>query len=240
MSTIERNLSTSTALEAGDDLAFERLAAARRSCRAFLPDPLPQALIGRILAIAQRAPSWSNVQPWRLLITRGEATERFRRLMLEKAGSSAPARRDFPFPREYAGDHLARRRACGFQLYAAVGIERGDKAAYAHQTMRNFALFDAPHVAIVTSDEALGVYGAVDCGGYISHFMLAARSLGVGTIAQGSLAEYAADIREHFSLPDNQRVVCGISFGWPDDAAAANGFKTERAVQSEVVTWVAS
>ena len=235
---MERSLPTSAALQAGDGLAFERLADARRSCRAFLPDPLPQALIGRILAIAQRAPSWSNVQPWQLLITRGEGTERFRRLMLNKAGSSAPARRDFPFPREYAGDHLARRRACGFQLYAAVGIERGDKAAYAHQTMRNFALFDAPHVAIVTSDEALGVYGAVDCGGYVSHFMLAAQSLGVGTIAQAALAEYAADIREHFSLPDNRRVVCGISFGWPDDAHAANSFRTERAVQSEVVTWV--
>ncbi len=224
--------------ETEEDPAFERLAAARRSCRAFLPEALPEELIGRILSTAQRAPSWNNVQPWQLIITRGEGTERFRRMMLAKAGSADPARRDFPFPREYAGDYLQRRRSCGFQLYGAVGIQRGDKEAYACQTMRNFAFFDAPHVAIVTSDEALGVYGAVDCGGYVSHFMLAAQSLGVGSIAQGALAEYAGDIRDHFRLPDSRRVVCGISFGWPDESHPANGFITERAPLSQVVTWV--
>lgn len=227
-------------LETGDDLAFERLAGARRSCRSFLPESLPEDLIDQILTTAQRAPSWNNVQPWQILVTRDDGTARFRQMMLAKANAADPARRDFPFPREYAGDYLQRRRSCGFQLYAAIGIQRGDKAAYAAQTMRNFAFFGAPHVAIVTTEEALGVYGAVDCGGYVSHFMLAAASLGVGTIAQGALAEYAADIRDYFSLPDSRRVVCGISFGWPDHSHPANSFATERAALSEVVTWVSS
>ncbi|MGI6854411.1 nitroreductase [Mesorhizobium sp. 1B3] len=226
--------------ESSDYTVFDRLAEARRSCRAFLPDPLPEEMIGRVLRTAQRTPSWNNAQPWQLIITRGKGTERFRRMMQAKAVSSDASRRDFAFPREYAGEYLTRRRACGFQLYAAVGIQRGDKEGYARQTMRNFSFFDAPHVAIVTSEEALGVYGAVDCGGYVSHFMVAAQSLGIGTIAQGALAEYAADIREHFNLPDNRRVVCGISFGWPDHSHPANSFATERATLSEVVTWVSS
>jgi nitroreductase len=237
---MERRYLKTLGLETDDYRAFDRLAGARRSCRAFLPDALPEDLIDRIVTTAQRAPSWNNVQPWQLIVTRGEGTERFRRMLQAKAGSSDPARRDFPFPREYAGDYLMRRRACGFQLYAALGIQRGDKEAYMRQTMRNFAFFDAPHVAIVTSDEALGVYGAVDCGGYVSHFMLAAQSLGVGTIAQGALAEYAADIRDYFGLPDGRRVVCGISFGWPDHNHPANSFMTERVGLSEVVTWVSS
>ncbi|CAM5768875.1 nitroreductase [Bosea minatitlanensis] len=223
--------------ETQEHRAFDRLASARHSCRGFLPAPLPQPLIRRILETAQRAPSWSNVQPWQVVVTSGEGTERFRRTMLAKAGSSEPMRRDFAFPRAYSEAQLARRRACGFQLYAAVGIPRGDREGYARQTMRNFAFFDAPHVAIVTTDEALGVYGAVDCGGYVSHFMLAAQSLGVGTIAQGALAEYAGDIRAHFGLGEDRRVVCGIAFGWPDPAHPANSFKTGRAALSEVVTW---
>lgn len=216
---------------------FDNLVRERRSCRAFLPEALPEHLIATVLATSQRAPSWNNVQPWQVIVTSGAATERFRDILLAKANSNDPERRDFPFPREYAGDYLQRRRACGFQLYGAVGIERGDKAAYARQTMRNFAFFDAPHVAVVTTEEALGVYGAVDCGGYVSHFMLAAQSLGIASIAQGALAEYAGDIRDHFQIPDNRRVVCGISFGWPDTKHPSNSFMTERAPLDTVVRW---
>jgi hypothetical protein len=55
---------------------------------------------------------------------------------------------------------------------------RGDREAYAKQGLENYRLFGAPHVAIVTSDEALGTYGAVDCGAYVNNFLLAAQSLG--------------------------------------------------------------
>jgi hypothetical protein len=74
------------------------------------------------------------------------------------------------FPREYRGAYLERRRACGFRLYEAVGVARGDREAYAKQGFENYRLFGAAHVAIVTSDEALGTYGAVDCGAYVNKF----------------------------------------------------------------------
>ena len=85
---------------------------------------------------------------------------------------------DFPFPREYLGVYLERRRESGFQLYNSLGIARGDKAAYAKQALENYNFFGAPHVAIIHTDEALGVYGAIDCGAYVSNFMLAAQALG--------------------------------------------------------------
>ena len=88
---------------------------------------------------------------------------------------------------EQGGAYQQRRRECGFGLYDAVGIAHGDRAASARQAMENFRLFGAPHVAIVTSEKALGVYGAVDCGAYVNNFMLAARSLGVASIAQAAL-----------------------------------------------------
>lgn len=234
---MQKHVDVSKAIDAEKFRNFDTLVRERRSCRAFVPEALPDNLIATVLETAQRAPSWNNVQPWQVIVTSGAATERFRNALLAKASSNAPERRDFPFPREYAGEYLQRRRTCGFQLYGAVGIERGDKAAYAKQTMRNFAFFDAPHVAVVTTEEALGVYGAVDCGGYVSHFMLAAQSLGIASIAQGALAEYAGDIRDHFGIPSNRRVVCGISFGWPETNHPSNRFMTERAPIDEVVRW---
>jgi len=145
---------------------------------------------------------------------------------------------DFPFPREYRGVYLDRRRESGFQLYNALGIVRGDKAGYRQQSLQNFKLFGAPHVAIITTDEALGVYGAVDCGGYVGNFMLAAQALGVATIPQAALAGYSDVIRTHFGLGDDRRVVCGISFGFADQDHPANSYRTNRAPVGDAATFL--
>jgi nitroreductase len=198
---------------------------------------VPRPAIERILELAQRTASWCNAQPWQVIVTSGAATERFRDAMYGHA-SSTPAASDIPFPREYRGVYLARRRECGFQLYDSVGIRRGDREASARQGMENFRLFGAPHVAILTTDEALGVYGAVDCGAWVSNFCLAARSLGVATIAQAALASHSKFVRSHFGIGDERLVVCGISFGYEDASHPANSFRTRRAPLSEAVTWL--
>ena len=139
---------------------MEDLLAQRFSCRAFKPDPVPRAAIERILNAAQKTASWCNSQPWRLEITSGAATAKFRDLMYGTASSGKPNSGDFPFPREYRGVYLERRRESGFQLYNSLGIPRGDKNGYAKQALENFNFFGAPHVAIVhtcllyTSDAA--------------------------------------------------------------------------------------
>jgi nitroreductase len=145
---------------------------------------------------------------------------------------------DIAFPREYRGVHLLRRRECGFQLYESVGIARGDRAASARQTLENFRFFGAPHVAIVTTEVELGVYGAIDCGAYVANFVLAAQSLGVATIAQAALAAHSPFIRDFFSLSADRQIVCGISFGYEDTDHPANSFRTSRAPLPEMVTWI--
>jgi nitroreductase len=222
---------------ASDAGVLERLLSTRHSCRGFLRDSVDDDRIARILSIAQRTPSWCNAQPWQVIITKGAATERFRAALSDYVTKNPPAP-DMAFPREYRGAYLERRRACGFRLYEAVGVARGDREAYATQGLENYKLFGAPHVAIITSDEALGTYGAVDCGAYVNNFLLAAQSLGVASIPQAALASHSKFVREHFGLGDDRLVVCGISFGYEDRASMANGFRTDRASLDEVVTWV--
>ena len=216
---------------------LECLLSPRHSCRGFLPDSVDDDLIARILSISQRTPSWCNAQPWQVIITKGAATERFRAALCDHITKNPPAP-DMAFPREYRGAYLERRRACGFRLYEAVGVARGDREAYAKQGFENYRLFGAPHVAIVTSDEALGTYGAVDCGAYVNNFLLAAQSLGVASIPQAALASHSKFVREHFGLGDERLIVCGISFGYEDRASRANSFRAKRASLDEVVTWV--
>lgn len=217
--------------------SFAQLLARRYSCRGFLPRAVPRATLERLLEVAQRTPSWCNAQPWQVHVTSGAATERFRSALLAYAAAHAPGP-DYPFPREYRGVYLERRRECGFQLYEAVGVARGDRAASARQATENFRLFGAPHALVVTTDEALGVYGVLDCGAWVNNFMLAAAAEGIACIAQAALAAHPKLLREFFGLGEDRRVVCGMSFGYEDAQHPANRFRTRRAPLGEVARWL--
>src|ERR1700759_4838446 len=217
---------------------LEELLGERYSVRAFLPQEVDRKTIEHVLTVAQRTASWCNSQPWQVVIASGEAKERFRKAIYAEAASGAAESSDFPFPREYLGVYLERRRESGFQLYNTLGIPRGDKAGYAKQALENYNFFGAPHVAIIHTDEPLGVYGAIDCGAYVGNFMLAAQALGLGTIPQAALARHSGMIRRHFGLGDDRRVVCGISFGFPDREHRINGYRTSRASIPDTVTFV--
>jgi nitroreductase len=217
---------------------LEQLARDRYSCRGFRPDALPRATIDRILTIAQRSPSWCNSQAWQLTVGSAAATDRVRTALLAHVQRGGAAKPDLDWPREYRGVYLQRRRECGFQLYAATGVARGDKEAAERQRLENFRFFGAPHVAIVTTEEPLGTYGAIDCGAYVAMFMLAARACGVASIAMAALAAYADFWREQWGLDAQRQVVCGLAFGFEDAAHPANGFRTSRASVSDAAQWV--
>lgn len=219
------------------DTSLDALLAARHSCRAFRPDPVPRALVDELLALAQRTPSWCNTQPWQVHLTSGAATQRLRDgLRAFVAGGGFDP--DLPFPREYAGVHRARRRECAAQLYESLGIAPDDRAASGAQTFRNFELFDAPHVAVLTTEESLGVYGVLDVGLWLHGFLLAATSRGIATVPQAALAGCAPFLRDFFDLPEGRQVVCAVSFGWADHDHPANSFRTTRAGLADAVSWL--
>lgn len=223
------------ALAAGADAdadfaVISRLIDQRITCRAYRSDPVPRAVIDRILQASQRAPSWCNVQPWELIITEGEGTRKFVDAMVAHVTSGeARPNSDIPFPSAYVGIYDQRRKGVGKQLYEAVGIAKGDRDGSRRQTLENFRLFGAPHTAIVTVDRNLGPYAAIDAGLYLGYFTLCAQSLGVGTTAQAALAMYCDFVRGYFDISEDRQILCGISFGWPDESHPVNNFRTARA-----------
>lgn len=222
--------------QATDHDVVDRLLRNRYSCRAFEPDPLPASLIEAMLASAQRTASWCNVQPWRVIVTAGEGTERFRRA-LQDAATREDVNTDIPLPRGYHGVYQDRRRESGSALYETLGIGRDDRAGRMRQSLENFSLFGAPHALIVHSDAQLGEYGYVDCGGYIANLLIAAQALGIAAIPQAAIAMQSRLIHEHFGLPEDRVVVAGVSFGRAAEHPV-NGFRTSRAPLRDAVTWV--
>ena len=215
---------------------LDALMVRRYSCRGFRADPVPRETIENIVATARRTPSWCNAQPWQVTITSGRETDAFRSALKTEVETGSH-QSDIPFPAKYSGVYQDRRRTCGWALYEAVGVTKGDRDGSARQMMKNFYLFGAPHCAIISSPGELGPYGALDCGGFVTAFTLAATAAGVATIPQAALASYSPFIRTYFGIPDDRLVLCGISFGYEDPDHPANSFRTERASVADIVDW---
>jgi nitroreductase len=219
-------------------IVLERLLAERHSCRAFLPVEVEKSTIEWIFATAQRTASWCNSQPWQATILSGPALDRMKAAIEDAAESSLCHGSDFPFPAEYTGVYGDRRRECGFQLYSSVGIARGDRAGYARQSAQNYRLFEAPHAAILTTDPGLGVYGAVDVGGYVQVLLLAMQAQRVAAIPQAALANYSKQVKAAARIPEERLLVCTVAFGYENGDHPVNRFRTSRAPLSDVVTWI--
>lgn len=213
---------------------FRKLVSERWSCRAYLPDQVPDDVIREMFEIAQRTPSWCNTQPWQVHVTKGETTRRFAKSLTEHAEAHEETP-DLDMPSGYHGVYRDRRRAAGYALYASLGISKEDWDARVAQRLKNFDFFGAPHVAIVTTDREQGTYGAIDCGGYVTNLLLAAQSLGVATIPQAAVAMHSGHVREYLDLPDDRLVVCAVSFGYADTGHPVNRFRTERAAVDDTV-----
>ena len=171
------------------------------------------------------------------MVTKGDETKSFAKTLVD-AANAGPMEPDFDWPKQYTGDYQDRRRVCGYQLYESLGIARDDREKRAEQMMQNFKFFGAPHVAIVTTEADLGPYGAMDCGGFIALFTLAARALGVASVVQASVTGYAPIIRSHFGISENRLIQTAISFGYEDKDHPANSFRTQRAIIEDVLNIV--
>jgi nitroreductase len=210
---------------------------ARASVRGFAPEPIAHERLQALFAVGQRASSWCNIQPWRVVVTEPPHTDRLRAALLTAAASSLPTP-DLAFPIEYPEPYNAHRRACAGALYGAMGLARDDKSGRYDAWLRNFAIFDAPHVAIVSVDRRLGPYALVDIGVWLGTLLAAAAVANLATCPLASVAAYPAVLRAHLPIADEQQILFGIAIGQPADAPA-NACRTTRAAIDANVTFVA-
>ena len=208
-------------------MELETAISERRSVRAFRPEPVPEPTLRSIFERAQRAPSWCNIQPWRVWIASGETRAHLAAAM-SRAATSDPPSPDVPFPFDYPEPYATHRRACGRALYEAMGVARDDSAARQAAWLRNFVAFDAPHIAIVGIDKRFDLYAALDVGCWLQTVLLLARSEGVSACAQASLSLYPAVSRTILGVPDEVKILFGIALGYEDPTAAANACRTAR------------
>lgn len=221
-----------------DTLTFQDAARIRRSFRGFLDTPVPDDILQDVLHDAQCAPSNCNTQPWDVHIVSGEKLAGLSELIHAKndAGQFTP---DFTFEMgDFYGAYGERKDAQGKAYYEAMNVMRADKEGRARAAALNYSFFGAPHVALLFMPSfGDNVRTAGDLGMYGQTFLLSLAARGLGGIPQTSLGFFAGTIREYLGIPEELKMLFGISFGYPDEVAPGNRMRMDRAPLSETVTF---
>lgn len=213
---------------APEQITFKDVIYNRRSTRGFLPEPVPQSTLDEIFKWAQQAPSNCNIQPWKVYVASGETKDKISSTLVELVTSGAPQNPDYQYPGKFEGEYRRRQVECAVELYGAMGIERDDKIGRAKASLRNYELFDAPHVLYIGMHKNFGTTVALDVGMYAQTLMLAMAAHGVASCAQGALRYYPDIVKECFDIPEDINILFGISFGYEDTSISANNTRVAR------------
>jgi nitroreductase len=212
----------------------------RKSVRAFLDRPVSIEVVKEILQLAGRAPSGSNLQPWRVYAVVGPALNE----LVRHVHSRMPEhpRGEQPeytiHPPEMGEPYQSRYFRASALLYRTLGISREDIAARQRHLARNWEFFGAPVGLIFTIHRHMQPGQWADLGMFMQSIMLAACAHGLDTCAQEAWALWPKTLKQVLPIGDREIVVCGMALGHADPNAAVNRISSERADLSEILTVV--
>ena len=229
-----------------DAASVDQAISSRMSARAFLDRPVDRALLEHLLALASRAPSGTNTQPWKVYVLQGASRDG----LVGKVCAAHDALRADPslaaeykeeydyYPEKWVSPYIDRRRENGWCLYGLLGITKGDKDRMHQQHQRNFRFFDAPVGLMFTVDRVMGQGSLVDYGMFMQSLMVAARGQGLHTCPQAAWNGFAKIIMPHIGAGDNEMLVCGMSLGYADPDDKVNDFHTPREPVASFTHWL--
>jgi nitroreductase len=209
----------------------------RHSVRAFTGQPVTDEDIRDMLQAAGQAPSGANTQPWRVVVLKDAAKQRLQDRIEAAFREGQRGKMDYQYyPEVWEEPYKARRQACGFQLYDALGIAREDKQRRLDQWAANYRAFDAPVMMIFLIEDVMQTGSYMDYGMFLQSVMLLALEKGLGTCPQAALGEYPDIVRDELSLADSTRVLCGMALGYEDTEAPVNQYRTAREAVDNFMT----
>ena len=223
-------------------LNVEEAITSRHSIRAFLPTPVPRETIEAILAVAARAPSGTNTQPWHVAVLTGAALQSLSAKLVAAYDDPLERARHTEeyayYPTEWRSPFIDRRRKVGWDLYGLLGIAKTDKERMHAQHRRNYEFFGAPVGFMFTIDRIMRQGSWLDFGMFLQNVMVAARGRGLDTCPQAAFTPFHRLITEAIGIPDDQQLVCGMSLGYRDPDAIENTLVTEREPVANFVKFI--
>ena len=212
----------------------------RKSIRGFKPEAAPTEVLKEIIEVAKRSPSSVNLQPWEFFIVKGKVLEELRKASVEHLRSGAKINPDIPVSEAgLEGVYRARQVTLAKQIFAILGITKGDNTRLQAYWELMYSFYNAPTVIVICFDKALtGGWPLVDIGVITQSIVLTAQEYELGTCIIRASVDYPELVRKIVGIPESKQIILGIAIGYPDWDHPLNDLKTERETLENIVTVV--
>jgi FMN reductase [NAD(P)H] len=196
---------------------FRDLLRRRRMVRSYLPDPVDDEVIERIVGVVHRAPSAGFSQGHRLVVVADSGT---RRELARLAGEDEHVEIGLPPWISVAPVHVV------------VGVR---EESYHERYRKDDKLKDGKEIGWPAP------YWYVDSGSLFMLLQLAALDEGLGTGIYGVPPESVPELKALIGMPDDVHFVCVITIGKqpsdPDDSPLVSRLSQARLPLDELVRW---
>ncbi len=209
----------------------------RKSIRGFKSTPIPDDVMNKVLQAVANSPSYTNTQPWELAVVCGQKRNELSKILYDLAAAKAPSKPDLPMPAAWPPEMEARSREHGARRLNTLGIARDDEEGRERLRLMNFEFYGAPCAIFLFADRSLGAWSIFDMGLCAQSLCLAAHGLGLGTVLQASVTNYADAIRKFLGISESKQLVIGISIGYPDEEAKLNEYRALKQKPEEFTRW---
>ena len=209
----------------------------RHSVRAFKSKPVTKEVMQKIVDGARNSPSYTNTQPWEMVVITGEQMNELSRELLKLEKDNASTSPDIPLPTDWPPEMERRSREHGARRLNTLGIERSDREGRERLRLMNFEFYGAPCAVFLFIDGSLGEWSLFDMGLFTQNLILAAHCFGVESCIQASVTEYADEIKRFLHIARNHKLVACISMGYPDQEAKLNTYLSLKKDSDQFVHW---
>lgn len=208
----------------------------RQSIRAFTDQPVSYSDLEELLALASRAPSGTNIQPWKVYVVQGSKKlaiqEAVKQAVTEVYQNPEYKHKYAPafqyYPAQWFEPYLSRRRANGWGLYGLLEIQKHEKQKMHAHLLRNFEFFNAPVGIFFTAHRNLYASAKMAIAMFMQTLMLAAKAYGLDTCPQAAWNDYHEIILPLLGAEEDEQLICGMALGYADDRQKINEYYTSR------------
>ncbi|MFR0611005.1 nitroreductase [Limosilactobacillus balticus] len=202
---------------------FEKVVNERHSVREFSEKEISVEALTKIVKIAQRTPSWTNSQPWKVYVATGEHLKQIKALHIDKINQGASSNTELiQAHRSNWGTQPTintRNWSTALTNYLMPDI---DKMSSAQRE-----LFNAPALVYLTAEKEVSPWMIYDIGAFSQTLMLAAKDNGIDSIPAYEIVRFPEDIHSVMNIPGNEMIIAGIALGYPTNDHI-NSFYTNR------------
>ncbi len=209
----------------------------RQSIRAFKRNRISRDVMQKVLQAVSNTPSYTNTQPWEVVVVSGKKKDELGHKLLELARAKAPTNRDLPMPKGWPPALEERSREHGARRLGTLGVARDDEEGREKLRLMNYEFYGAPCAVFLFIDGSLGEWSIFDMGLFAQNLILAAHSLGVGSCLQASVTDYAPEIKKFLGIAESKKLVICISLGYPNEKAKLNTYRSHKQKPDEFTKW---